>query len=289
MKIRAPAKINLRLRVVGRRADGYHLLDTIMVPVSLYDEIEIRKVRVVGKNNRPARQTIKVSCDHPLAPDGEANLAYRAAQLLMEKTKSDQAIEIRIRKRIPVGAGLGGGSSDAAATLVGLNRLLHLGFPGRKLERLALRLGADVPFFIRGQPARARGIGERLQPLHGVSRLWVVILYPGFPVSTAWAYRNLPAKLTKLRVNTSITSSLTGAGNLGNMLVNDLETVTLGRYPKIGLMKEMLMRAGAAGSLMSGSGSSVFGVFRSKRRAEQAFRRLRQEEEVQTYLAHLLT
>src|SRR5262245_14701615 len=130
-----------------------------MVPVSLYDETETRKCRAAGKKNKHDRPTSKLSSEPPLAPDGESNLVYRAAQLLMEKTKSEQAIEIRIRKRIPVGAGLGGGSSDAAATLVGLNRLLHLGFPGRKLERLALGLGADVPFFIRGQPARARGIG----------------------------------------------------------------------------------------------------------------------------------
>jgi 4-diphosphocytidyl-2-C-methyl-D-erythritol kinase len=289
VKIRAPAKINLSLRVVGRRADGYHLLDTIIVPVSLYDEIEIRKVRLPAKNKKLAPPSIKVICKHPLVPSDENNLAYRAARLLLEKAKSEQPIEIRIRKRIPVGAGLGGGSSDAAATLVGLNRLLGLGFSVKQLERLGLQLGADVPFFIRGRPARARGIGERLQPLGPLRRLWAVILYPGFPVATAWVYGNLPAKLTKPSVNTSIASSLTGAGSLADLLVNDLERVSLSRYPTIGLLKQALLRAGAAGSLMSGSGSSVFGVFKSKRKAQDAFRRLRQEEEFQAFLVHVLS
>lgn len=288
MKIRAPAKINLSLRVVGRRADGYHLLDTIMVPVSLYDEIEIRKVRLRVQNKNFMPPLIKIRCDHRLIPDDEQNLAYRAARLLLDKAKSGQPIEIRIRKRIPIGAGLGGGSTDAAATLVGLNRLLKLGFSARKLEHLGLKLGADVPFFIRRRPARARGIGELLQPLGRFARRWLVIVYPGFPVSTAWVYQNLPAKLTKPSVNTSIASSLTGSGNLAEMLVNDLESVTLGRYPKIGLLKGKLLRAGALGSLMSGSGSSVFGVFETKRKAAQAFRRLRQEEESQAFLVHVL-
>ena len=147
---------------------------------------------------------------------------------------------------------------------------------------------ADVPFFIRGRPARARGIGERLQPLRKLALRWLVIIYPGFPVATAWVYQNLPLKLTKPSVNTSIASLLTGPGNLGDMLVNDLESVTLGRYPRIGSLKNKLLRAGAAGSLMSGSGSSVFGVFTSKQKAEQAFRRLRQEEESQAFLVHVL-
>ncbi|MGH7886515.1 MAG: 4-(cytidine 5'-diphospho)-2-C-methyl-D-erythritol kinase [Candidatus Binatia bacterium] len=288
MKIRAPAKINLSLRVVGRRADGYHLLDTIMVPVSLYDDVKIRTLRGVADKKTNGGPLVKVRCDHPLVPDGKRNLVYRAARLILAKAKSRHAIEIFIRKRIPVGAGLGGGSTDAAATLVGLNRLLKLGFSAKQLEHLGLTLGADVPFFIRGRPARARGIGERLRPLGPIARRWLVILYPGFPVSTAWVYRNLLAKLTKPSVNTSIASLLTGDGNLAATLVNDLESVTLGRYPKIGLLKRKLLAAGATGSLMSGSGSSVFGVFDSKRKAEEAFRGLRQEEESQAFLVHVL-
>jgi 4-diphosphocytidyl-2-C-methyl-D-erythritol kinase len=288
VKIRAPAKINLSLRVVGRRADGYHLLDTIMVPVSLYDELEIRKLHRTTKSKKLALPEIKVTCRHPAVPDGENNLAYRAARLLLARAKSDQSIGIRIRKRIPVGAGLGGGSTDAAATLVGLNRLLKLRLSDAQLERLALRLGADVPFFIRARPARARGIGERLSPLGRMIRLWIVIVYPGFAVSTAWVYENLPRKLTKHSLNTSITNSSTAFDNLATLLVNDLESVTLKRYRKISSIKQKLLRLGAVGSLMSGSGSSVFGLFRSKRKAEEAFRRLRQEEEAQAFVVHVL-
>ncbi len=287
MKIRAPAKINLTLRVVGRRADGYHLLDTIMLPVSLYDDVQIRKLRGAARRDRAAPD-IKVRCNHSMVPEGEQNLAYRAARLILDKAKSSQAVEIRIRKRIPVGAGLGGGSSDAAATLVGLNRLLRLGFSVHELERLGLRLGADVPFFIRARPARARGIGERLQALGRVARYWFVIVYPGFAISTSWVYRTLPPKLTKPRVNTSIASSLTGSENLAEMLTNDLESVSLGKYRKIGVLKKRLLRAGALGSLMSGSGSSVFGVFKSKQKASDAFRKLRQEEDSQVFLVHVV-
>jgi len=288
VRIRAPAKINWTLRVVGRRADGYHLLDTIMLPVSLYDEVEIRKLGGAAGRQNSGAPVIQLRCADPQVPKGEENLAYRAARLILNKAKSTQSVEIRIRKRIPIGAGLGGGSTDAAATLVGLNRLLNLGFSARQLERLALRLGADVPFFIRARPARARGIGERLKALHWVLPYWLVIVYPRFAVSTAWVYRNLASKLTKPRVNTSIASSLTGSGDPAEMLINDLESVTLGKYRKIGLLKGELMRAGALGSLMSGSGSSVFGVFESKRKARDAFRRLRQEEELQTFLVHVV-
>jgi len=289
VKIRAPAKINLSLRITGRRADGYHLLDMIMVPVSLYDDIDIRKADRTVKSKKTDGPTIKFTCRGVPVPANERNLAYRAARLLLNKAHSTESVEIRLHKRIPVGAGLGGGSTDAAATLVGLNRLLKLGFSTRQLERLGLELGADVPFFIHRRPARARGIGERLVPLGRVPRRWFVILYPGFPVSTGWVYRNLPAKLTKLPVNTSISSSLRGKQSLVNMLVNDLESVTLARFPRISCLKDLLLRVGAVGCLMSGSGSSVFGLFRSKRMAEKAFRRVRQEEEAQAFLVHLLS
>ncbi len=191
MKIRAPAKINLRLRIVGKRRDGYHLIDSIMVAVSLFDELEIKKRR--RKNlQRAAPPQVRVTCDHPLVPAGKKNLVYRAATLLLEEAQVVQPLDIHIRKVIPVGAGLGGGSTDAAAALVGLNRLLKLGFSPSHLEKIAASLGADVPFFIRARPCRARGIGEKLTPLKNMTPWWVVILYPGFVVSTAWAYSNAP-------------------------------------------------------------------------------------------------
>jgi 4-diphosphocytidyl-2-C-methyl-D-erythritol kinase len=288
VKIRAPAKINLRLRVMGKRADGYHLLDTILLPVSLYDEIDISKVRQVGgKTVRKNRLT--VSCNDPLVPVGRKNLAYKAALLILSDAKSSARVHIRIHKRIPVGAGLGGGSTDAAATLVGLNRLLRLGYTSKRLEEMSLALGADVPFFVKAAPARARGIGERLSPLRGVPRLWLIIVYPNFPVSTAWVYRNLSSKLTKGIGNTSINFSRGSPANLKKLLVNDLETVTMGRYPRIGLLKEELARQGAVGSLMSGSGSSVFGIFPSRRGAQRAWRQLRKDKGVQAFLVHVLS
>jgi len=288
VKIRAPAKINLYLRVVGRRKDGYHLLDTVLVPISLYDEIEIQRLKAARIRMRPSAAPIKVTCNHPLVPAGKKNLVFRAADLIMKTANIDQPISIHIRKNIPVGAGLGGGSSDAAAILVALNRLFRLGYSMRRLEKLGLLLGADVPFFIRRRPSRARGIGERLIPLANFPRLWLVILYPGFPVSTAWVYRHWRPKLTKPKVNTSITSSLTSFAKLREILVNDLETVTIARYPGIRMLKERLQCEEADGVLMSGSGSSVFGVFAARRFAIRALKRLKQEKGVQAFLAHVL-
>jgi 4-diphosphocytidyl-2-C-methyl-D-erythritol kinase len=288
VKIRAPAKINMRLRVIGKRADGYHLLDTILLPVSLYDEIDISKVRPIdGKT--ASQNRITVSCNDPLVPAGRKNLAYQAALLILGDARASAPVHIRIHKRIPLGAGLGGGSTDAAATLVGLNRLLRLGYTSKRLEQMSLALGADVPFFVKAVPARARGIGERLSPLRAVPRLWLIILYPNFPVSTAWVYRNLPSKLTKAIANTSIDLSLGSPANLNKLLVNDLETVTMGRYPRIGLLKEELARQGAVGTLMSGSGSSVFGIFPSRRSAQHAWRRLRKDKGVQAFLVRVLS
>ena len=260
-----------------------------MLPVSLYDEIEIREIRSPLDNKKDKDEMIEVSCDHPLVPGGEKNIVHRAARLIMRRADKHQQIHIHIRKRIPVGAGLGGGSADAAATLIGLNRLLKVRFSIARLEKLALSLGADVPFFIRARPARARGIGERLYRLRGIPRFWLVIVYPGFPVSTAWAFKRLRPTLTKPPVNTSIPTSLKRFDRLAKLLVNDLESVTLKRYPKIRLLKERLLHQGAAGSLMSGSGSSVFGIFGSRRGAAKALRRLRKEEGCQAFLVHVLS
>jgi len=288
VKIRAPAKINLYLRVVGRRKDGYHLLDTVLVPISLYDEIEIQRLKAARHRTRPSASPIKITCDHPLVPAGKKNLVFQAADLIMKTAGVDQPISIHVRKRIPVGAGLGGGSSDAAATLVALNRLFRLGYSMRRLEKLGLSLGADVPFFIRRRPARARGIGERLTPLANFPLLWLVILYPGFPVSTAWVYRRSRPKLTKPKVNTSITCFRSSFAKLREILVNDLEAVAIAKHPRIGMLKERLRCEEADGVLMSGSGSSVFGIFAARRFAIRAFKRLKQEKGVQAFLAHVL-
>lgn len=282
MRIRAPAKINLRLRVVGKREDGYHLLDTVMVPVGLYDEIEIKRAK-------KGKKGLTVTCNHPLVPSGRENLAYKAAALLIEKKGIGAPVHIRIKKRIPVGAGLGGGSSDAAATLIGLDRLFRLKCPKREMLSLAASLGADVPFFIHGTPARARGSGELLSPLSSFPKLWLVILYPGFPVSTAWVFRHLDLKLTKDIGNTSINSLQGRPERIKRFLINELEGVTFQRYPRVAYLKERLLQEGAAGALMSGSGSSVFGIFSTGQAASKAFRRLRKEKGVRAYLVRSLS
>ncbi|MBI4526415.1 MAG: 4-(cytidine 5'-diphospho)-2-C-methyl-D-erythritol kinase [Deltaproteobacteria bacterium] len=286
MKIRAPAKVNLYLRVVGKRGDGYHLLDTLMVPVSLCDEIEI--TRPLKRTPKTAQLT--VTCDDPCVPSGNRNLAFKAASLLFKKKGIKESVHIRIHKRIPVGAGLGGGSSDAAATLVALDRLLRLHCRRHELLALAASLGADVPFFVVGRPARAKGIGERIQPLSSFPKLWLVILYPGFPVSTRWVFEHLPPTLTKSIETFSMKFSVAKPGELNRLLVNDLENVTISRYPKIALLKDRLIKEGAAGALMSGSGSSVFGIFAGEQMAKKACRRLSREEEgVRVFLVRSLS
>jgi 4-diphosphocytidyl-2-C-methyl-D-erythritol kinase len=285
VKIRAPAKINLNLRIVGKRSDGYHLLDSIMLAVTLFDEVEIRRHK--PKKSKQAAQ-LQVTCDHPQVPAGEKNLVYRAATLLLKEAEIVQPLAIHIRKRIPVGAGLGGGSTDAAATLVGLNRLLKLGFSVARLEKLAARLGADVPFFIRARPSRAQGMGEKLTPLRGVPAWWVVILYPGFPVSTAWVYSNLRLNLTKFDANTKLYTLLTRAAKFADLLVNDLEAVAVKRYRRIELMKATLIKMGAAGALMTGSGSAVFGIFGSREKANKAYQKSRRIDGIQAFLAQVI-
>lgn len=285
VKIRAPAKINLGLRVVGRRVDGYHLLDTIMVPVSLYDEVLITKsAREVGSSS----SKLTVTCDSPAVPSDEGNIVFRAANLIIEENSIRERVKIHIRKRIPIGAGLGGGSSDAAATLIAMNSLFGLNYSTRRLKKQAYGLGADVPFFIDCRPARARGIGECLTPIKSLPWEWAVIVYPGFPVATAWVYRKFAAKLTKLMANTSIISPLKKSSGQPRLLVNDLESVTMARYPRIKSLKRELIAEGAAGALMSGSGSAVFGLFDSKGNAARALSRLQKEDGVDTFLVRLL-
>ncbi len=264
------------------REDGYHLIDSLIVPINLYDEIRIarRRKSMVG---------LSVTCNDPQVPEGRRNLAYKSAALLLKQSKVRDSVHIHIKKRIPVGAGLGGGSSDAAATMLGLNRFLRLGWKRGSMLSLASSLGADVPFFVNGRAARARGIGDRLKLLPSFPRLWLVVLYPGFPVSTRWAYQNLDLKLTKLNKNTKLNPYLQNPKELVRMLVNDLEGVAIRRHPRIALLKERLIQEGALGALMSGSGSSVFGIFAAEKGARKAFRRLRKEEGVRAYLVRSMT
>ena len=282
MRLFAPAKVNLYLRITGRRDDGYHLLDSLMVPISLGDEVEVSCV-----DGPPG--SLMLHADDPDVPLGDENTVHRAAHAFHERTGRDEPVAVTIRKRIPIGAGLGGGSTDAAAALRGMNDLLGAGLSTEDLMALAVSVGADVPFFIGGKAARARGIGEELSPAGPLPRLWMVVLFPDLPVSTAWVYRNFQFKLTKSSKNNNLNEKLDTPHEVARVMVNDLETVTIGRYPRIARLKERLEEEGAIGSLMSGSGSAVFGIFADEADAKRAFAGFEREKDVRGYLAFSLT
>jgi 4-diphosphocytidyl-2-C-methyl-D-erythritol kinase len=260
IKISAPAKLNLYLKITGQRADGYHELVSLMVPVALFDELKISR----EKNG------LTVSCKGRGLPAGRDNLVYRAAFLFFKETRIRQGASIELVKKIPVSAGLGGGSSDAAATLTGLNQLWGNPLPKEDLERLALSLGADVPFFLLKKPAIARGIGEILQPLNNFPIFWYVIISPRLEVSTAWVYKQVKLKLTEEEKRDILTNSENTVFNVPDMLSNDLERVTFGKYSFLCQIKDSLTKLGALGALMTGSGPSLFGLFKSARKAHKA-------------------
>lgn len=263
LRLTAPAKVNFRLDVLGKRADGYHDVCMVMQRIDLCDDITISLSETPG---------IRVTCGRAGVPDGPGNIAWRAADALLSLTEGKPGIDIAIVKQIPVAAGLGGGSSDAAAVLMGVNELLRLGLPDERLMEIGARLGADVPFFVFKRPALAEGIGERLTPLEGIPPVWLAIVNPGVHVSTAWAYQNL--QLTKRPADYMIPRFYGNVGELCALLANDLEAVTISRFPVIRQIKERLVACGAAGSLMSGSGPTVFGVFAGEEAARRALAEL---------------
>jgi 4-diphosphocytidyl-2-C-methyl-D-erythritol kinase len=255
----APAKVNLLLKITGQRVDGYHELVSILVPVALYDKLKISKLD----------KGLKVYWSGRKLPKGQNNLVNRAAVSFFEKSGIRKGAKITAIKRIPLSSGLGGGSSDAAATLKGLNQLWDNPLSIRDLERLALSLGADVPFFLLQRPAIARGIGEILEPIRDFPPFWYVIVSPNVMVSTAWAYKRVKLKLTSEERENIIISSEKAIFN-ASALSNDLERVTFGRYPFLCSIKESLINLGALGALMTGSGPSLFGLFDSEKKAHEA-------------------
>jgi len=258
-KLLAPAKINLCLHVLSRRSDGYHELVMLMQRVSLFDELEIRL-------NGSGR--VELQCEGVALAPGEENLVVRAARALLRATGSRHGVEIGLQKRIPVAAGLGGGSSDAAAVLLGLNRFAGLGCTRRQLMEIGLTLGADVPFFVLEQAAWATGIGEKLDPVVDLPQVSYVLVNPGIPVSTAWVYQNL--RLTPKGDPARLREFPRTAEGLVRLLHNDLESVTVARHPEIDEIKARLMSQGALGCLMSGSGATVFGLFSGRAEADAA-------------------
>jgi 4-diphosphocytidyl-2-C-methyl-D-erythritol kinase len=262
LQVLCPAKVNLYLRVLGRRADGYHDLLSIMQPLSLADELLIS----------PAPPGIFLDCDQPELPRGPGNLVWQAALEFQRATGKKVGVHIHLRKRIPVAAGLGGGSSDAAATLLALNTLAGKPLKGETLQSLAAGLGADVPFFLGLSPAVARGIGERLSPVK-LPAYWYLLLNPGVRVSTRWVYESLD--LDSLKRYKVLEEGDWDPEQPAAWVHNDLESVTLKKYPQLGEMLETLGRLGALARGMSGSGPTLFGLFPTLEAARQAGEELR--------------
>ncbi|MFC1868420.1 4-(cytidine 5'-diphospho)-2-C-methyl-D-erythritol kinase [Thermodesulfobacteriota bacterium] len=261
-RIKAPAKVNIRLKITGRRSDGYHELVSIMVPVNLYDMLELKALPFDGH--------IKIACEGFEVPTDEGNLIYRAAESFMSLTGIDDGVSVKLTKNIPVAAGLGGGSSDAAATLLALNKIYSGPLSGTGLHDLAVKLGADVPFFLHCTPSLATGIGEILEPIKNWPEFWYVIVTPPIRISTSWAYENLKLELTTGEYDYIVNFLKNDAINISHILENDLEKVTSASFPVINTIKKLLKDAGAEGAIMSGSGPSLFGLFSFADKARSA-------------------
>ncbi len=264
LKFKTPAKVNLGLHVHGKREDGFHELETIFQMVSLFDDVELELLS----------SGIKLECDTPGIPTDDTNLVCKAALLLRKSYQVEgKGVSIRLKKKIPFGAGLGGGSGNAAGVLMGLNRLWDLNIEREKLFTLAAELGSDVPFFLTSPCALGKGRGERLKVLEPCSKFQVLLVFPGFPIATSWVYQNLRLKLTKRPNNISILRknlSLSDITSLGSQLYNDLESVVIQKFPEVKVVKDELWAWGALGVLLSGSGSAVFGIFDDPEKAQVA-------------------
>lgn len=276
----APAKINLYLEIIGDRADGYHELAMVLQSVNLADRVEIRPL---------AMEKIRVHCDHPQVPTNETNLAYRAAALLAQEFPDAYSryggVEIYIQKQIPVAAGLAGGSTNAAAVLVGLDLMWQLGLTQGELQILAAKLGSDIPFCISGGTALATGRGDELSPLNDLDQMSVILAkYRSLEVSTQWAYQTYrqqfghtycdprDADCRRQRVHSGpIVSAIShrNSQEIGQRLYNDLEKVVLPAYPAVLKLRETFANLGVLGTMMSGSGPTVFALTESREDADR--------------------
>lgn len=269
LKFRTPAKINLGLYVLGKRPDGFHELETLFQMVSLYDEVELE----------PREEGVVLECEAPGIPTDGTNLVVRAARMLQESVPraAGKGCRIRLEKRIPAGAGLGGGSGNAALVLWGLNRLWDLGLERSALMEIAARLGSDIPFFLSAPQAIGRGRGEELTPLEPAEKFHVVILFPRVAIPTGEVYQRLKLELTTHPKTITILQKFFTQSDIAGLaahLHNDLESIVLERYPVVRRAREALCAQNAEGVLLSGSGSALFGIFAGRAGAEQAYARL---------------
>jgi 4-diphosphocytidyl-2-C-methyl-D-erythritol kinase len=262
MQVRAPAKINLSLRILGKRPDGFHEIETLIAPVTLCDKIDIEK----------QSRWIDFSCDDPTLPSGEDNLVVRAAKAFFEATKIKGGASIKLHKEIPHGAGLGGGSSDAASTLIAMNQLFETNLPREALARLAESLGSDVPFFIFESAAMCKGRGELVSPTPLKERLSILLLKPDFGVPSVWAY-------TRWKGSCELTGVNYAAQQLDEQtFVNDLERPVFEKFVFLAQVKTWLRKqTEVRAALMSGSGSTVFAVMKTGADADQVAKRAKSE------------
>jgi 4-diphosphocytidyl-2-C-methyl-D-erythritol kinase len=264
MQVMAPAKINLSLRVLGRRSDGFHEIETFIAPISLCDEIKIER--------RSGKQKIAFRCDDPSVPKGGDNIVMRAANAFFEETKITSGVSITLKKTIPHGAGLGGGSSDAASSLLALNELFETNLPREALAKMAEVIGSDVPFFIFQSAAVCKGRGELVSPTRLREQLSVLLLKPEFGVPTQWAY-------SRWRDSREIPGVSYGAQAFAQQsFVNDLERPVFEKFVFLAQLKMWLLKQPEVGAaLMSGSGSTVFAVLRSNANADLLAKRAKSE------------
>jgi len=264
MRLRALAKINLGLDILRKREDGYHEVRMIMQTIQMYDVLEMKRVRKPG---------ISLSVNYSYIPNDERNLVYKAAKLLMDEFQVKGGVDIHLEKFIPVAAGMAGGSSDAAAALVGINRMFQLGLTKRQLMERGVQIGADVPYCVMRGTALAEGIGEKLTSLPGVPMCYVLIGKPGINVSTKFVYGNL--HLDEVTEHPDIDGMVEAIRNhdlygITDRMGNVLESVTCPAYPVIDEIKAQMMKNGAVNAMMSGSGPTVFGIFDDPDKAEFA-------------------
>ena len=272
--LKSYGKINLGLDVLRRREDGYHEVRMIMQTIRMYDQIMLTEQKETG---------IKVKTNVSFLPVNEDNLVYKAAKLLMDEFQVTSGVEIDLRKFIPTAAGMGGGSSDAAAVLVGVNRMFKLGLSKQQLMERSVAIGADVPFCVLRGTALAEGIGEVLTPLPPLPKCFVLIAKPPINVSTKFVYTNLRAN--ELTWHPDIDGQIQALrdGDLEEVcrkMGNVLENVTIPAYPIISTIKEKMLQCGAVNAMMSGSGPTVFGIFSEREQAEKAAELLREEEKI---------
>ena len=269
MRLRALAKINLGLDVLRKREDGYHELRMIMHTINMYDQLDIEISKTPG---------IKITTNLPFIPVNESNLVYKAAKLLMDEFQVEQGITVDLQKFIPVAAGMAGGSSDAAATMIGVNRLFGLGLSVKELMERGVKIGADVPYCLLRGTALAEGIGDKLRALPPCPDCYVLIGKPAISVSTKFVYENLHAN--ELEYHPEIDKMLEAIqwhnlNKIADSMGNVLETVTIPHYPVIQEIKDHMKEHGALNAMMSGSGPTVFGLFDDKATAENACEALR--------------